>query len=40
MDLQLSNEARVAALAIGTSYFVFSKGLILKLYKCYFIPIF
>ena len=30
MDLQLSNEARVVALAVETSYFVFSNGLILN----------
>jgi hypothetical protein len=30
MDLQLSNEARVVALAVETSYFVFPNGLILN----------
>jgi hypothetical protein len=40
VDLQLSNEARVAALAVGTSYFVLSNELILELYNCYFVSIF
>jgi hypothetical protein len=40
MNLQLSNEAKVVALAVETSCFVFSNGLILKLYNCYFVPVF
>ena len=48
MDLQLSNEVKVVALAIrtsyalivGTSYLVLRNELILELYNCYFVPVF
>jgi hypothetical protein len=40
VNLQLSNEVRVDALAVGTSYFVLPNRLILELYNCYFVPVF
>ena len=40
MNLRLNNEPRVAALAIETSYFVLSNGMILELYNCHFILVF
>jgi len=48
VDLQLSNEARVAALDVGTSYalvvetnyFVLHNRLIVELYYCYFVLVF
>ena len=48
VDLWLSNEVKVVALAlgtsyvlvVGTSYFVLLNGLILELYNFYFVPIF
>jgi len=47
-DLQLSNEARVIVLVVGTSYalvvglsyFVLRNRLILELYNCYFVLVF
>jgi len=48
VNLRLSNEVRVVALAVKTSYaltvetsyFVLPNGLILELYNCYFVPVF
>jgi hypothetical protein len=40
VNLRLSNEARVVALAVGTNYFVLLSRLILELYDCYLIPVF
>jgi len=40
VDLQFSNEAMVAALVVGTSYFVLLKQMILELYNCYFVQVF
>jgi hypothetical protein len=40
VDLRFSNEAMVAALVVGTSYFVLLKQMILELYNCYFVLVF
>jgi hypothetical protein len=40
MDIRLNNEAKVVALAVGTSYFILPYGLILELYNCYFVSLF
>jgi hypothetical protein len=40
VDLQLSNEAIVVALVVGTSYFVLPNELILELYNFYFVLVF
>jgi hypothetical protein len=40
MDIRLSNEARVVALVVRTSYFVLPNRLILELYNCHFLPVF
>jgi hypothetical protein len=40
VDLRLSNEARVVALVVGTSYFILPNGLVLELYNCYFFQYF
>jgi hypothetical protein len=48
VNLQLSNEVRVVALAVKTSYalavetsyFGLPNRLILELYNCYFVPVF
>ena len=40
MNLQLSNEARIVALAVRTSYFVFHNRMILEPYNYYFVLVF
>jgi len=40
IDLRFSNEAMVAALVVGTSYFVLLKQMILELNNYYFVLVF